>query len=337
MEQDHSEAELYSTMENQEDKLKKENHSNGSDKKSFQLVFWLLAAKIGFILILAGLAVWLIYSVHSAGDRNQAAVRFGKVLGSGFTETDDRLWIASGSGIVSYRGGSWKKEMAAQIPASTQIVPVKNGYLQFEGNGTAEEKNDNGKLIRSISLSKKWTGGIWGADASAHAFYHVSTDGGNLMLNYSADGGKNWSTSTLKAVKGNVLMLAVYPEKENVFAIATTKGLFVTQDGGAHFQVYLNGQAVSSASFGSGPNLSLLAGTYGSDTALYTILPAHQKTINLEMGTVEGDRLVQIFQSLKHTGEAAVLTESGDVYLTRNSGENWIILAQNGRGLSGAK
>ncbi|WP_100487372.1 group-specific protein [Sporolactobacillus pectinivorans] len=321
---------------NKKDNVPQEKNENSSDKKSFQLVFWLLAAKIGFILILAGLAFWLIYSVHSSASRDQAAVRFGKVHGSGFTESGDRLWIASNSGIISYHNGSWKKEAMTNRSAGTQNLPVKDGYLQISENGMAAERSYDGHLIRSIPFSKKFAGGLWGTDDSAQTFYNLKSDVGKLLLSYSTDGGKNWSSDDLKGIKGKILMLAVHPEKADTFAIATTKGLFVTQDGGAHFQSYLNGKSVSSVSFAGGSDVSLLAGTYGNDTALYNILPAHQKTINLEMDTVEGDRLVQISQSLVNKQEAAVLTESGDVYLTRNGGQNWVIIAQKGRGLSGA-
>jgi hypothetical protein len=80
---------------------------------------------------------------------------------------------------------------------------------------------------------------------------------------------------------------------------------------------------------------SVLVASFGQETSLYQILPQQKKTINLDMGTVESDRLIRIMQNPVKTGEAAILTRHGDMYRTENGGQNWTIIAQKGRGLNG--
>lgn len=324
-------------MKNEENKalINADNRKpDGSDKKSFQLVFWLLAAKIGFILLIALLAVWLIFTVRSGGNQSHAAIHFSKVLGSGYTENGKQLWISAKSGNVFYQNGTWKKSPSSKATGRTQLLPVANGYIQINEDKTAEAKNVDGQAASSVRLPNLSQGGFWAAGYQSGAFYYLKGGGGTMAFSYSPDSGKTWTRKNLNGILGEVNAVAAHPQKRATFAIATTRGLFLTTDGGSHFKTFLKGENVTSASFGFGRQTTLLAGTLGDATALYSVIPADDKMINLDMSSVEKDKIVQIPQNPAHSRESAVVTESGDVYLTTNGGQNWTILAQRGRGLS---
>ncbi|RYL95707.1 group-specific protein [Sporolactobacillus sp. THM7-4] len=308
-----------------------------SDKKSFQLVFWLLVAKIAFILLLVGLAVWLLYTVRSAGSADRAAVRFQNPQGAGYTADGSKLWIGSKSGISSYRKGSWVKEKAEKNPpAGAELLPTADGYIQVEPERTVvEQKTIRGDTLETLAIPKGQTGGFWAAGYHSHHLYHLQESNGKLLLHFSTNRGKTWNQRVIKGIKGKVNTFAVHPSRSDVFALATNNGLFFTQDGGSHFRTFLKGEQVSSVSIGFGDPIALLAGTAGRDTALYNIIPGQNKEVNLEIGTVEGDRIEWIVQNPARQGESAILTKNRDVFLTDNGGQNWIILAKSGRGLSG--
>lgn len=317
-------------------KDKDHTQTGRSGKKSYQLVFWLLVAKIILILLLVGLSVWLIYSVRSAGSGNRPAVSFAGVSGSGYTEDGKKLWIASSSGIVAYENGIWKKESSSQNPAGSRFLPVKNGYIQISPDGTeGQQKTLAGQKETAFRISGAENGGAWAAGYATSALYRLKENGNRVILSFSDDGGKTWIQRRLNGIRGSINAVAAHPRNTAAFAVATTRGLFLTANGGRSFQTILGGQNVSCVAYGFGAKVSLLAGTIGQQTGLYSIIPSAGKAINLDMGSVESDRLVLIVASPVHDQESVVLTNGGDAYSTTNGGQNWVVMAQKGRTLSG--
>lgn len=310
-------------------KDKEHLHNDRSDRKSFQLVFWLLAAKIGLILLLVILAVGLIYAVQSAGTHDASAVHFGKILGAGFDKNGKRLWVASDSGLTFYENGRWKK--GASIKGS-RFLPVDNGFIQITDQRHAEYRTSDGQTASAIDLPGNTEGGAWAASYTTHTLWHLND---HSELVFSSDRGRTWVHKQLSGLQGDIHMLAVDPQHTDSFAVATNRGLFLTTDGGSRFTAFLKGESVSSVSYRTGGKETLLAATQGKETALYEIIPAEGKMINIDMGTVESDQLVLILTGSARNGLAAVVTRSGDVYLTQNEGRNWTIIARTGRGLNG--
>ncbi|RYM06226.1 WD40 repeat domain-containing protein [Sporolactobacillus sp. THM7-7] len=308
----------------------------GSGKKSFRLVFWLFVGKIAFILLLLLLAVWLIYTVRSAGGDSGTAVYFNRGIGAGYSSDGKQLWIAAESGTYSYKKGTWEKKSDEAMAAGTGVVPVKGGYVQVSpGKTAAERKSLSGGSSGSIPGPEEASGGIWAAGFASHDLYQLKTDEKTPVLFSSSDVGKTWSHQTLAEVKGKVNQMAAHPNKAGVLALATTRGLLLTEDGGRHFETFLSGHNVSSVVYGFSDQPVLLAATFDKESALYDIIPESKKTINLDIATVEQDRIIQIARNPVSDQEAALLTKSGDVYRTTNGGQNWMILAKKGRGLAG--
>lgn len=317
-------------------KNKENSQAGGSGKKSYQLVFWLLVAKIVFILMLVGLAVWLIYSVRFAGSSDRSAVHFNGALGSGYTGDGKKLWISASSGIVSYENGIWKKESSSLNPDGSQFLPIKNGYVRISPDGIeGQQKTLAGQEKAAFRLRGEGSGGVWAAGYASSALYRLKENENRVLFSFSDDGGRTWIEKELNGIRGRINAVAAHPRNTAAFAVATTQGLFLTDNRGRNFQTYLDGQNVSCVSYGFGSKVSLLAGTFGQQTGLYSIIPDAGKAINLDMGTVESDRLIRIVQNPVHDQESVVLTNSGDAYLTANGGQNWVVLAQKGRGLPG--
>lgn len=305
-----------------------ETHDH-SDRKSFALLFWLFVAKIALILLLVGLVVWLIQSVRTASQGNKAGVTFGKVLGAAYTSDGKQLRIGSSSGIAAYENGSWKKQ-SLSVSGAIQIVPVEGGFITLGKNQNAVLRTDNGGTTTSIRLPVQPKEGLFAAAYMTHHLFLLADN----QLYTSENMGKTWNRRRLQGIHGVPQMLAADPEKSGTLAVATHSGLYVTEDQGVHFKAFLKGKSVTAVSFGPGGKATLFAGLDGSQTMLYSILLQYDKEINLELDTVQNDRLVQIARNLKNPQTSTVITANGDAYLTENGGQNWTIIAKNGRGLS---
>lgn len=304
-----------------------------SGKKSMKWVFWLLAAKVLFILLLAGLTIWIIYAVRAANTDGNQANHFERVLGAGYSNDGKTLWLGTEKKLLFYKKGTWHAEKLKDDEHATAFLPINSGFIQQNMDRSLHWKTLNQE--RLISNSVKRDHRVLAVGYATGRLYNLRQSGSSQILLFSDDGGKKWKNKSLDHLTGTVQALAAAPKNKQLLSIGTTNGLYVSEDNGVHFQHYLKGYSVTCVSYGFSKQTSLLAGTTGKETELYQILPDQKKTINLDMGTVESDNLIQIAQNPVKFGEAAMLTKHGDIYLTENGGQNWTILAKKGRALNG--
>ncbi|MCO7176086.1 hypothetical protein ACFP7A_09270 [Sporolactobacillus kofuensis] len=311
---------------------KDQNHEESANgKSSVKWVFWLLLAKIVFILLLAGAAIWIIYTVHEENSNNKVGVHFDHVLGSGYSSDGKIFWMGNRSKLFIYHDQTWRSEPLKGSHEVVNLIPVQQGFIRVDKEGL-EWRTLQQKHLRNQSLSD--SNGFWGASYSNQRVYHLQQSGSKWTLKYSDDG-KRWINQPIRNVRGKVQMIAAAPKDKNQLAIGTSEGLFVSDDHGLHFHHFLKGHSITALAYGYSTQPSLLAGSAGDETSLFQVLPNQKKTINLDMGTVESDRLTQIVQNPVKPEEAVVLTLHGDLYLTENAGQNWTILAKKGHALNG--
>ncbi|MCQ2009335.1 MAG: sialidase family protein [Sporolactobacillus sp.] len=311
--------------------MKKKNEASGT--KSVSWVFWLLIAKIIFILLLAGLTVWIIYAVHASN--STGGVRFTHVLGAGYSKDGKTLWLGTNKRLLTYKKGIWHSEKLKNRAHDDMFLAISSGFIQMNETGYLQWKTLKQEPLGHRKLNEP-LGGLWAFGYKTGRMYHLQTIAGEgSALRYSDDGGATWKVVKIKHLDANAQILEASPVDKRVLAIGTTRGLYVSTDLGAHFHRYLKGYSVTSAAFGFSKQNALLVAVAGKETALYQIIPQQEKSINLDMGTVENDTVTQILQNPANSGEAVMMTKHGDLYRTENSGQNWTIIAKKGRGLNG--
>ncbi|SFG53412.1 hypothetical protein [Sporolactobacillus nakayamae] len=310
-----------------------ETKKQASGKTSVRWVFWLLAAKIAFILLLAGVTVWIIYAVQAHNSGSSEGVRFTHVLGAGYSKDGKTVWLGTDKQLVTYKKGTWDAENLKSDSRVLMYLPINSGFIQISKSGSIEWKTLKQEPLNRRKLNDQK--GLWAQGYATGRLYNLHTIGKTSELRFSDNRGDSWRTIKLETVEGTAQVLAVSPTNKSQLAIGTTKGLYVSTDHGAHFQRYLKGHSVTSMAYGFTKQSSLLVASFRQETSLYQILPQQTKTINLDMDTVASDRLIKIIQNPIKPGEAIILTKHGDMYQTENGGQNWTIIAQKGRGLNG--
>ncbi|MCL1631153.1 hypothetical protein M3N64_04225 [Sporolactobacillus sp. CPB3-1] len=310
-----------------------ETNEAASGRKSVSWVFWLLAAKVIFILLLAGGTIWIIYAV-SAMHSGKGSVPIARVQGAGYTKDGKTLWLRTENRRVSYTKGRWHSEKADDLEKTSIILPFRTGVVQVDRTGAVQWKaQDQRTIIRRDTVTP--SEGLWAAGYESEHVYHLFAQGSNLILRITRDSGRSWFQSRAGHVTGDVQVLAVSPDEPDKLAIGTTEGLYVSDDSGAHFTRFLAGRSVTSAAYSSGGTTTLYAAVSGKETSLFQLIPQQNKIIDLDMGTVESDRLVRILPNPRKYAELVIITHRGDLYRTENGGQNWTIIAKNGRGLNG--
>ncbi|BBN98344.1 group-specific protein [Sporolactobacillus terrae] len=310
-----------------------ETNGQTSGKRSVHWVFWLLLAKIIFILLLAGITLWIIYSVHEANSGGTSSIRFSHVLGAGYSSDGKTLWLATADKqLVTYKDGQWRTHKLKGSEKTAQYLPTRNGFLQLYESGTLEWKTLDQATMQRHRLDNQ--NGLMTIGYATGRIYQLQKKTGEVfVLRWSDDQGRSWQRGSSIRITGNAPLLTASPIDKNQVAIGTSKGLYISNDQGAHFEHFLKGQLVTSAAYSFDPKTSLFAAVSGKESMLYQIVPKQQKTINLDTGTVERDRLIKIVQNPRYQGQAVLLTQRGDLYQTNNGGQNWTFIAQKGRGL----
>lgn len=326
-------------------KIRKGRRTDGSDKKSYLLVFWLFVAKIAFILLVLLGVVWLIMSVRSSSGDDNVAVHFDKGTAAGYTDDGKSLWLGGRSGVVTYKNGTWIENKGNETGGGADYLPVEAGYylisdqgsrlslIRQEVVGAADPDRADEAVATSDIPDEQTSGGLWAAGYRSKALFHLVARDGEEILFLSTDGGKTWERRQLSGIDGKINDLAVDPESEDAFAVATSEGLFVTEDGGRQFRTLLKGASVNSASYSFERPSAILAATFDGETNVYRVLPNADTVLRLETPTMESDPIVAIACNPGQTAGLAVLTAKGDVYVTENRGANWTIRARDGKGL----
>lgn len=309
-----------------------------SRKKSFKLIFWLTAAKLAFILLTIAAGIWVIYLVTHTAQSDKQAVSFGRIYGSGFAPRSDTFSIASSSGLYRYSGGTWQRVSKRETNGKIQFLPVRQGWLEVDPvSNRVIIRNWTGGRIGSYSLANSQKG-FWAASYQQAYVVRLTGDSGHYTIDQIAPDGTVKQTLHLRSIQGKAQSIALHPTNNRCLAVATRDGLYVTEDGGVHFKKFFKGKDVTSVAFGFAKQPLIYAALFDKQskkTALYTVYLSHQNTVNnLDLATVESDRVTQVVTRSNHPHEIIVRTSNNDAYLTNNYGNNWIIIAHNGRGLA---
>ncbi|GAY77105.1 hypothetical protein NBRC111894_2659 [Sporolactobacillus inulinus] len=273
-----------------------ETNGQTSGKRSVHWVFWLLLAKIIFILLLAGITLWIIYAVHEANSGGTSSVRFSHLLAAGYSSDGETLWLATADKqLVTYKDGQWQTHKLKGGEKPAQYWPIHTGLLQLNESGMLEWKRLDQATMQRHKLDKQ--SGLMTIGYATGRIYQLQKKTGEVfVLRWSDDQGRSWQPGGSIRITGNVSFLTASPIDKNQVAIGTSKGLYLSNDQGAHFEHFLKGQLVTSAAYSFDQNVSLFAAVSGKESMLYQIVPKQQKTIQLDTGTVERDRLIKIVQ-----------------------------------------
>ncbi|MFD2760404.1 F510_1955 family glycosylhydrolase [Lentibacillus juripiscarius] len=261
------------------------------------------------------------------------------VHGMGYAGNDNGLYFASHTGLKIYREDEWFK-------TSNNF----NDYMGFnavdEGFYTSGHPGEDSDLPNPIGIQRSFDGGktLESLKFEGETDFHAMAVGYNshdiFVMNpaknskleqgfyKSQDEGESWESVNASGLEGEIFALAIHPSDSNHFAVATTNGVFVSNDGGSNFQI-ITEAVQGTAVFFNEENLYYASYSTSPSLVKYNIESGKQETINLPDLTEDGP--VYIAQNPQDNQEFAIYTTKGQAYITKDGAESWDQILENGK------
>lgn len=309
---------------NKQKQVKIENRTNGGAAVSALVVF----------VILFGL--W--YFTNRPSNDGSKNVQFAHMHGMGFSSNGGQLFVTAHDGFRVYEKGHW---IVPDLPINDYMgySPTNSGFYSSGHPGPASKQinplglvksTDGGQTLTALGFVGQSDFHLMSVGYETHAIYVLDPEGNailNVGLSYSLDDGKTWHQSQAGGVVGNILQIAVHPTKDNIVALATDGGLFLSTDYGQNFSQLSNSVPVTSASFAPTGNRLFFGyqNVYSHDLTT-------GKTDVLPSPTITGNDAITYIVVNPVSSEIAIATFNKDIYLSNDQTRSWKQIAQQGIG-----
>lgn len=280
---------------------------------------------------------------HEAPAAHVGAPMLVHVHGLAYSADGKRLMVPSHHGLAVYRDGKWSKASGPQHDymgfAATKMHIYSSGH-PAQGSGL---KNPFG-LIRSKDGGATWDKlGLEGESDfhllatgwNTNAIYVWNPEPNSRMrqagLHYTLNNGFHWQRAVAAGLAEEPRALAVHPNETKTLAVATSKGIYVSQDAGASFKSLVEGEQGLSVFFDL-DGRHLWHGTYAGVPRLTRVELQSGKTSAAALPPLSRDAVAYIAQNPANTAEYAIATFERSVYLSQDAGKRWKPIADRGNG-----
>lgn len=294
---------------------------------------------LGVALLLATPAI----AHHEASPVQAAPVTLVHVHGLAYSADGKQILVPSHHGLAVYSDGKWLKVPGPQHDymgfAATKTHIYSSGH-PAQGSGL---KNPFG-LIRSKDGGKTWDKlGLEGESDfhflatgwNTNAVYVWNPEPNSRMrqagLYYTLDNGFQWERAAAAGIAEEPRALAAHPSDAKTLAVATSKGIYVSQDAGASFKSLVRSEQGLSVFFDL-DGKHLWHGTYAGVPRLARIELQSGKTSAVALPPLSRDAVAYIAQNPANTTEYAIATFERSVFLSKDAGKTWKPIADRGNG-----
>ncbi|TFE27467.1 F510_1955 family glycosylhydrolase [Cohnella luojiensis] len=305
-----------------------------------KLTKWAIRYKWLYIVFLLGSLILGGISLLGGGASN---ITLHHIHGLGYSPDGNKLLIPAHDGIRMYEGGSWS------VPPGD-----KNDYMGFSavddgfyssghpGPGSSMsnpigiiKSNDEGKTILKLALEGETDFHDMSVGYKTHAIYVFNPAPNSKMtslgLFYSLDETKTWTKSESRGVEGEPAALAVHQVKENIIALGTQTGAYISRDYGKRFEKIVSDLQVTALYFDN--EGKLMVGGYNQKPVLQ-VVDIETKSMNtIPIPKLDDDDAITFMaQNPIMAIEMVFATTKKDIYLSHDEGNNWIKIADQGKG-----
>ena len=286
--------------------------------------------------LLAGVLGMLLFSPGPA-----ASLTLHHIHGLSYSADGTRLYIPMHHGLAFYSEHRWSK---ASGPAHDYMgFAVTQAFWYSSGHPAPGSplRNPFG-LIKSKDQGQTWEHLGLSGEADFHLLATSYQTGRVYVLSPAAnsrmpragvystrDDGQRWRAAKGAGGGGNPLSLAVHPIQDNVVALGTDQGVYLSQDSGEHFQRLAEVPQVMAVFFAvDAPDLwfSSVAGK----ASLTRLQWQTGQTESVALPSMARDAVTYIAQNPVNRQEWALATHRRNVYVSLDSGRTWQQIAQEG-------
>lgn len=273
--------------------------------------------------------------------RDTEAVQISHLHGLSFSADGTQLIVPAHIGFAVYENGSWS---FPDIPAHDYMgySGVDNGFFSSGHPNLRSDlanplglvkSTDEGETVVVIDFMGETDFHIMAVGYRNHAIYVLNPRPNSKLvdgIHYTLDEGQSWQQSQLQDLDGNLTQLAVHPVNANQVAIATERGLFLSDDYGDTLTKISDDGSVTAVSFHPTEVEPLYFGT----TALYRYDLTNQQVETLSIPQLPSGDFIAYITASPVDGRIAFATFGKHIFLSTKNGQDWQQIAREGRGLN---
>lgn len=336
-------------VKKQEDRIKRQQLS-----QSMSGLKWVSIAAVLATLISGGAALsanqqdaGLKNADHAEGvssdSDNAKAVTLTHIHGLGYSPDGTTIMIPAHDGLKVYSNGTWSNG-PGELHDYMGFSAVSDGFYSSGHPALGSSKlnpfgivksTDGGISFDTLTLYGKVDFHLMNVSYNKHTIYVVNPESNSEMketgLYYSKDQAKTWIKSQMEGFDGEPVALAVHPNQDNIVALGSKQGLYVSRDYGDTFEK-LSGNQVTSLYFN--PQGDLFVGEYNQVAKLLKISVESGEQEEISIPSLTANAVMYIAQHPLNEKEWLFASFNKDVYLTKDQGEEWIQIADQGNGIS---
>jgi hypothetical protein len=272
----------------------------------------------------------------------QAPLTLTHVHGLAYSPDGKRLMIPSHHGLAVYENGQWSKAPGPQHDYMGFTATAKNLYSSGHpapGSGLVNpfgliRSRDGGKTWEKLGLEGETDFHLLAASWNSKAIYVWNPAPSSRMkapgLHYTLTDGFGWKRATAHGLSGEAHAIAVHPDKPGTVALATSEGLFLSRDSGERFtRLASDGEGLSVSFDLNGKDLWY--GSFEGRARLARISFDSPHRVQVSLPPLREDAVSHIAQNPGRRLEYAIATFRRSVYLSKDSGQSWVQIADQGQ------
>lgn len=264
--------------------------------------------------------------------------------GHGLTfSSDGKVLLApSHEGLAVYENGAWR-EMSGAIQGFSGFS-VSEGAIYASGHAQPGapaaasagllRSHDGGRTWQPLALAGQADFRFLAAGYRSRAIYVLNAQSNAVMpstgLYVTLDEGGTWRRAAAVGLEGEVHGLAAHPVRAGTVAVATGRGLYLSQDGGANFRLRDGTELATAVAFdAAGMRLRYARGL--SNHLIEVDLDGRSRRI-LRAPLLKRDYITCVAQNPSDGRVLALATRKRDVYLSADGGASWHKIADSESG-----
>ncbi|RPF53481.1 F510_1955 family glycosylhydrolase [Aquisalibacillus elongatus] len=259
--------------------------------------------------------------VHGLGYTEEGRLLFG--THAGLKYYDNEQWYETNKNINDYMGFNVVDRgfYTSGHPSAQSDLPNPIGL---------QRSLDGGKTLESLGFVGETDFHLLAVGYSSHdIFLYNPKPNSELKSGFyiSKDEGDTWKNISVVGVKGEYVDLAIHPTNSNLLAIATTAGVYFSEDGGVNFNLLTNQEQGTGLFFNE---QTLIYASFNGEASLTTYkLETKEKTVK-NLPDIGEDAPKYIAQNPNNEDEYVIYTYSDDIFISKDHMESWDLISRSG-------